>query len=100
MPHLPTTRTRARWLHGARFRLLASSPSPQQLAARRSSDFRSELGLGLYERVDVPESLVPMLQQLRGGLGQQRLEVAVERLVERRGGSVIVGASASLRLRH
>ena len=39
-----------------------------------------------------------MLQQVCGGLGEERLEVAVQGLVEGRGRSVVVHPRASLRL--
>src|SRR5258708_18585858 len=99
MPHPPTTRNRARWLHGAPRRLRSSSPSPQRRAARRPSDLWSEVGFGVDERVYVAESLVAVLEKLVSRLSQQRLHVAVEALVPRhpRGGLVIPPAPPPLR---
>src|SRR5260370_13149930 len=77
MPHPPTTRNRARWLHGAPRRLRSSSPSPQRRAARRPSDLWSEVGFGVDERVYVAESLVAVLEKLVSRLSQQRLHVSV-----------------------
>src|SRR5258708_28068144 len=83
MPHPPTTRNRARWLHGAPRRLRSSSPSPQRRAARRPSDLWSEVGFGVDERVYVAESLVAVLEKLVSRLSQQRLHVAVGRPLPR-----------------
>jgi hypothetical protein len=41
----------------------------------------TELRLRVHERVDVAEALVPVLQEILGGLGEQRLHVPVKRLV-------------------
>src|SRR5260370_7077842 len=76
MPPPPTTRNRARWLHGAPRRRRSSSPSPQPRAARRPSDLWSEVGFGVDERVYVAESLVAVLEKLVSRLSQQRLHVA------------------------
>src|SRR5260370_13762324 len=76
MPHPPTTRNRARWLHGAPRRRRSSSPSPQPRAARRPSDLWSEVGFGVDERVYVAESLVAVLEKLVSRLSQERLHVA------------------------
>ena len=38
--------------------------------------------LSLHERIDVAESLVPVLQEIFDGLSEKRLQVAVESLIE------------------
>src|SRR5260370_3948126 len=100
MPHPPTTRNRARWLHGAPRRRRSSSPSPQPRAARRPSDLWSEVGFGVDERVYVAESLVAVLEKLVSRLSQERLHVAVERPLQRHRRGVAVPASAASLLRH
>src|SRR5476651_2412716 len=61
-------------------------------------DFWSELWLGTDQRVDVPESLVAVLKQLLGRLGEQRPEVAVKSLIERCGGGLVIQAGAAFGL--
>src|SRR6266576_5023465 len=79
-----------------------TEPEAARCATTRtySIDLRAEVGFRMYERVDVAEPLVAVLEQLVRRLRQQRLQVPKQRFVEHVGGGVVVHVSASLRLRH
>src|SRR5438128_4741863 len=63
---------------------------PSRVSSHRSIDLRAEVRFSVDERIDVAESVVAVLQQLRGWLVQERAHMAPQGFVERLRRRVVV----------